>query len=185
MHLDLHRRWYARTGALSYRDGPPLCAQGSFACRPPTTSPSRPAPAPPPPTPQKTKKHPPATMDGWAGSGVAGLAAAALGAAVTLTDLGAALPLTQRNVDANAEVVQRAGGSAKVGGCASASRPRRRPAPPPKHTPQLPTLGRGVGERAVEGRGAGGRGRQARAGAGRLVPAAVSSRGWSNRAQRA
>jgi hypothetical protein len=47
-------------------------------------------------------------------AGVAGLSVAALGAHVTLTDLGRALPLTQQNAAANEEVVRRAGGYVRV-----------------------------------------------------------------------
>jgi predicted nicotinamide N-methyase len=48
------------------------------------------------------------------GVGLAGIAAAALGAHVTLTDLPTVLPLTRANAAANADVVQRARGSLDV-----------------------------------------------------------------------
>ncbi len=49
-----------------------------------------------------------------AGTGIAGIAAAALGASVTLTDIAGALPLLRRNADANARVIAQAGGAARV-----------------------------------------------------------------------
>ena len=53
-------------------------------------------------------------LDVGAGTGVAGLAAAALGADVTLSDAEEALPLLRRNAEANARVVTAAGGVARV-----------------------------------------------------------------------
>jgi predicted nicotinamide N-methyase len=53
-------------------------------------------------------------LDLGAGTGVAGLAAAALGARATLTDRAEALPLLRRNAAANAAVLAAAGGAADV-----------------------------------------------------------------------
>ncbi len=47
-------------------------------------------------------------------SGMVGLAAAGLGAHVTLTDMGEVLSQLQSNVDTNSELISQAGGSATV-----------------------------------------------------------------------
>jgi predicted nicotinamide N-methyase len=56
-------------------------------------------------------------LDLGAGTGVAGLAAASLGAHVTLSDVDDALPLLCRNVDANAALLATCGGAAAVACC--------------------------------------------------------------------
>jgi predicted nicotinamide N-methyase len=53
-----------------------------------------------------------------AGSGIAGLAAAACGAHVTLTDLPPVLPLLRTNAALNAAAIERSGGTADVCACA-------------------------------------------------------------------
>jgi tetratricopeptide (TPR) repeat protein len=62
-------------------------------------------------------------LDLGAGTGVAGLAAASLGARVTLSDVEESLPLLRRNADANAPLLATCGGAVDAVTCCSWERP--------------------------------------------------------------